>query len=63
VPTLYVWGDADDTVGRMGAEATGEFISGPYRFEVLPGGSHYAPDQMPERVSELLLQHVSGYPA
>ena len=29
VPTLYLWGDADDTVGRMAAEGTGEFIDAP----------------------------------
>ena len=45
VPTLYVWGDADDTVGRAAAEGTGEFIDAPYRFEVLPGVGHYAADQ------------------
>ena len=42
VPTLYLWGDADDTVGRVAAEGTGEFIDAPYRFEVLPGVGHYA---------------------
>jgi pimeloyl-ACP methyl ester carboxylesterase len=24
VPTFYIWGDADDTVGRAAAEGTGE---------------------------------------
>jgi hypothetical protein len=31
VPTLYIWGDADDTVGRAAAEGTGEFVSAPNR--------------------------------
>jgi hypothetical protein len=26
VPTLFIWGDADDTVGRISAEGTSEFI-------------------------------------
>ena len=43
VPTLYIWGDADDTVGRAAAEGTRDFVSGAYRFEVLPGGGHFAP--------------------
>ncbi len=63
VPTLFVWGDADDTVGRMAAEGTGDFIDAPYRFEVLPGGGHYTPDQMPGRVNALLLEHLAAHPA
>src|SRR6266536_3435732 len=31
VPTLYIWGDADDTVGRGAAEGTREDVSGPYQ--------------------------------
>jgi pimeloyl-ACP methyl ester carboxylesterase len=63
VPTLYIWGDADDTVGRVAAEGTIDFVAAPYRFEVLPGAGHFAADQVPDRVSELLLQHVGAYPA
>ena len=37
VPTLYIGGDADDTIGRVAAEGTVDFIAAPYRFEVLPG--------------------------
>ena len=32
VPTLFIWGDADDTVGRIAAEGTAEFIAADYRF-------------------------------
>jgi pimeloyl-ACP methyl ester carboxylesterase len=63
VPTLYIWGDADDTVGRIAAEGTKDFVSAPYRFEVLPGVGHFAADQASEQVSELLLRQVAGYPA
>jgi pimeloyl-ACP methyl ester carboxylesterase len=62
VPTRYIWGDADDTVGRTAAEGTVDFVAAPYRFEVLPGVGHFAADQAPHRVSELLLQHVAAYP-
>ncbi len=58
VPTLYLWGDADDTVGRVAAEGTAEFVDAPYQFEVLPGVGHYAADQVPERVNELMLAHL-----
>src|ERR1700754_353162 len=62
VPTLYIWGDADDTVGRIAAEGTIDFVAAPYRFEVLPGVGHFAADQAPERVSELMLEHISAHP-
>ncbi len=59
VPTLFIWGDADDTVGRMAAEVTADFIVAPYQFAVLPGVGHYAPDQVPDQVNALLLAHVA----
>ena len=61
VPTLYLWGDADDTVGRVAAEGTADFIEAPYQFEVLPGVGHYAADQVPDRVTELLLAHLARH--
>lgn len=62
VPVLYIWGDADDTVGRPAAEGTIDFVAAPYRFEVLPGVGHFAADQMPDRVSALLLSHIAEHP-
>jgi pimeloyl-ACP methyl ester carboxylesterase len=61
VPTLYIWGDADDTVGRPAAEWTREYVSGPYEFAVLPGGGHFTADQMPDQVSALMLKHLRRY--
>jgi pimeloyl-ACP methyl ester carboxylesterase len=62
VPTLYIWGDADDTVGRVAAEGTQDFVAAPYRFEVLPASAIFAADQVPDRVNALFLQHVAAYP-
>jgi pimeloyl-ACP methyl ester carboxylesterase len=62
VPTLSIWGDADDTVGRVAAEGTVDFVAAPYRFEVLPGVGHFAADQAPQRVCELLLECVAIHP-
>jgi pimeloyl-ACP methyl ester carboxylesterase len=61
VPTLYVWGDADATVGRTAAEGTATYVTAPYRFEVLPGVGHFVTDQAGERVTALLLDHLSRY--
>jgi pimeloyl-ACP methyl ester carboxylesterase len=63
VPTLFIWGDADDTVGRAAAEGTGEFIAADYQFAALPGVGHYAADQVPKQVTALLLDHLGRHPA
>ncbi len=62
VPTLYIWGDADDTVGRAAAEGTVDDVSGPYRFEVLAGVGHFAAEQVPDQVNALLLAHLKAHP-
>jgi pimeloyl-ACP methyl ester carboxylesterase len=49
-------------VGRAAAEGTVDFIAAPYRFEVLPGVGHFAADQAPERVCELMLEHLAAHP-
>jgi pimeloyl-ACP methyl ester carboxylesterase len=63
VPTLFIWGDADDTVGRMAAEGTREFVAAPYQFVELPGVGHFAADQAPDQVIALLLAHLAAHPA
>jgi pimeloyl-ACP methyl ester carboxylesterase len=62
VPTLYIWGDADDTVSRPAAEWTQEYVSAPYEFAVLPGGGHFTADQMPDAVNALILAHLARHP-
>ena len=62
VPTLYIWGDADDTVGRVAAEGTVDFIAAPYRFEVLPGVGHFAADQAPDGSANCCWQHIAAHP-
>jgi pimeloyl-ACP methyl ester carboxylesterase len=59
VPTLYVWSDEDIALGRTAAEATGDWVSGPYRFEVLPGVSHWIPETAPAALNGLLLDHLA----
>jgi pimeloyl-ACP methyl ester carboxylesterase len=62
VPTLFIWGDRDATVGRMAAAGTAAHVSAPYRFEILPGIGHYSTDQAPARVTELLLEQLARHP-
>jgi len=60
VPTLYIWGTADASVGRRAAELTEQFVSGPYRFVEVEGGGHFIVDQFPERIAQLMIDHLHG---
>ncbi|SEO12362.1 Pimeloyl-ACP methyl ester carboxylesterase [Rhodospirillales bacterium URHD0017] len=62
VPTLYIWGDADATVGPDAAHGTGEFIAAAFAMEVLPGVGHFIMDQAPAKAAELLLAHLKKHP-
>ena len=63
VPTLYITGDHDRFVTRAAAEATGRYVSGPYRYVAMPGRSHWLPTEAGPDVSALLLEHLAGHPA
>ncbi len=62
VPTLYIWGDVDATVGPDAAYGTREFVSGAFTMEVLPGVGHFVMDQAPAKAVELLLAHLKKHP-
>jgi pimeloyl-ACP methyl ester carboxylesterase len=59
VPTLYVWSTGDAALGRCAAEASGEFVSGDYRFVVLEGVNHWIPEAAPRELARLLIEHLA----
>ncbi|MDE2363450.1 MAG: alpha/beta hydrolase [Hyphomicrobiales bacterium] len=61
-PTLYIWGDADATVGPKAALATKQFVTGPFHMEVIPGAGHFMMDEAAGRISELVLAHIAANP-
>jgi pimeloyl-ACP methyl ester carboxylesterase len=61
VPTLYVWSDNDIALGRRAADATVEWVTAPYRFEVLEGVSHWIPETAPADLNRLLLEHLASH--
>ncbi|MEM7140228.1 MAG: alpha/beta hydrolase [Actinomycetota bacterium] len=61
VPTLYVWGTADATVGEIAATGTSDFVTGPYRFEALEGFGHTVPDEEAGVFTALLLEHLAAH--
>jgi pimeloyl-ACP methyl ester carboxylesterase len=62
VPTLYIWGDADATVGPDAAYGTGEFVGAVYAMEVLPNVGHFVMDQAPAKATDLMLAHLKKHP-
>ncbi|SUE16367.1 epoxide hydrolase [Rhodococcus gordoniae] len=61
VPTLMVWSDKDSAIGPGGVEATARYVTGPYRRETLVGTSHWIPDEEPEKLARLVLEHVAAH--
>ena len=62
VPTLYIWGDADATVGPDAAYGSGEFVGAAYAMEVLPNVGHFVMDQAPAKATDLMLAHLKKHP-
>jgi len=59
-PTLLVWGTRDAYVHEKGVRTTARYVSGPYRLEVLDGVTHWIPEEVPDRLVELLVPHFAG---
>lgn len=55
VPTTLVWSDQDWAIGRVPAEACGDFVTGDYRFVELPGVGHWIPEQAPAELAQAIL--------
>jgi pimeloyl-ACP methyl ester carboxylesterase len=59
VPTTYVWGRHDFSVGRAAAHRTEAHVQAPYRFVDLDAG-HWLPEAEPAAVAEAVLDRVSS---
>ncbi|HKN56822.1 MAG TPA: alpha/beta hydrolase [Amycolatopsis sp.] len=60
VPTLYIWSTEDVSFGSTAALDTGNWVSGPYRFEMLEDVTHWVPEEAPEAVTSLLVEHLAA---
>lgn len=61
VPALYVYATNDQFLGRKAASLTGDYVSAPYRFVELQGRSHWLPEEAPEDVARLLVEHAKAH--
>lgn len=58
VPTLFVWSDGDVALTRQSTELVHRHVTGPFRFVELRGVSHWIPDEAPDQLAALLLEHL-----
>ena len=61
VPTMFTWSDGDPAITIEGAQLAGEYVTAPYRFEILEGVGHWVPDLAAEAMSDLLVDHLGRY--
>lgn len=60
VPTLYVWGREDMSVGETAAAMTSRHVTEPYRFVAIDGAGHFLAEEVPDQVGDLLLAHLAA---
>jgi pimeloyl-ACP methyl ester carboxylesterase len=63
VPTLFVWSDGDTALTRQSTELVHRYVAAPFRYAELRGVSHWVPDEAPDQLAELLLEHFAEHPA
>lgn len=61
VPTLYVWSTEDVAFGSTAALDTGNWVTGPYRFEMLEDVSHWVAEEAPEALTSLIVEHLGSH--
>ena len=57
VPTLFIWGNQDEAVGRLGTELMSEYMKGPYSIIELNAG-HWLLSETPEQVITPIVSHI-----
>ena len=62
VPTVLVWGNKDQAIGRKGCVDAEQYMKGPYKFVELDAG-HWLVQEKPEEVATAVLAHLRANPA
>jgi pimeloyl-ACP methyl ester carboxylesterase len=58
-PTLGLWSSGDNYLTEDAMLRSGEYVTGPWRYERIEGASHWVQLDAPERVNELLLEFLN----
>lgn len=59
IPTMLIASDCDIAVAMSGVHDTANWVTGPYRLEILEGVGHFVPEEAAEETSRLLLEHLA----
>ncbi|WP_026424937.1 alpha/beta fold hydrolase [Actinokineospora inagensis] len=57
-PTMFVWGGEDQAVGSTAALGCAKWVNGLYRFEAVDEVTHWVPEEAPDLMTGLLLDHL-----
>lgn len=58
VPVTHVWSDGDSALGRRTADLAPRWAAGEFDLRVLPGLSHWLPEQAPDALAEIVLDRI-----
>ncbi len=59
VPSLTIWGNQDQAIGRRSTELAAEYLKGPYRFVEMDAG-HWLIQEKPAEVTREILAHLKA---
>lgn len=58
VPTTFIWSSGDIAISRAGVERCADHVSGAYRYVEIPDGTHWVPEEYPDRVAEAIIDRI-----
>lgn len=58
VPAMGIWGEGDIALAERQMIASGEHVTGPWRYEKVAGGTHWLQLERPAEVNALLLDYL-----
>ncbi len=60
-PTLGIWSDGDRFLDGARMRASGDLVTGPWRYAEIAGASHWIPLDAPDQLNELLLGWLAAH--
>jgi pimeloyl-ACP methyl ester carboxylesterase len=60
IPTLFFWGDQEKFVTKAAAEGCERWVTGLYKYVVLPGRTHWLPTTAFREIAPVLLEHLAS---
>jgi pimeloyl-ACP methyl ester carboxylesterase len=58
MPTMFVWPPGSGNISRTSAEANADWVTGPYRFEIVQDAHQPILQALPEQLTALLVEHL-----